>query len=355
MRRTTLGLIVVLAACAGDNITDLPGVEVPEDRGTEVVSGVATVSMLAWSPDASEIYFQSQVPSKLMAVNVASGATREIDGPRDDYPDIEASPDGQTIYFSADLQGGARTVYSVPAAGGQATPMTLRSSAVVATRPADGNLALPSRDGSLVAFTALPDSILLTVVATGERRHLGNGCERIIAFSPNNEDILCQTGSGGAGAHLVINIASGATEPLAVLPVIDTRALFMSWNANGIQTIYETPLGFELWDVSTQQRRLSWSLPQRQTITLDRLNGEWSPNGRLIAFWLHECIRRQGLSICLEGQSLLYVADTGNGRSALVAVAHGEEGGTAMAFSPDATQIAYVFENRIYTKPVVTP
>jgi hypothetical protein len=277
-----------------------------------------------------------------------TGTVRELDGPRDAYVDLSASADGSALYFGADLRQGRRSVYRLPLPSGTAQALTSQSSAVLATYQADGWLALPAPNASSVAYTALPDSINLLIPATGERRALALGCERIAAYSPDGQRILCQTGGGGVGAYSIVDIPSRIIQQAIILPVSDTRALFVNWNAAGIRVVYETPIGLALWDVTRQLSPINWSLPLRAGIGLDRQNGDWSNDGSRIAIWLHECLRMQGLNRCLEGQSLLYVLNPADGRSALAAVAHGAEGGTTIAFSPDGTRIAYVFEGKIY-------
>jgi hypothetical protein len=216
-------------------------------------------------------------------------------------------------------------------------------------------LALAAPSGVNVAYTALPDSINLLNPETGQRRLLARGCERVVAFSPDVSRLLCQTGGGGAGSYSIVELASGVIQPTLIIPVLDTRALFVNWNAGGIRVVYETPLGLALWNVAQQQNTVNWSIPVRSGIGLDRQNGDWSDDGNRIAIWLHECLRTQGLNRCLNGQSLLYVLNPGNGQSSLAAVAHGTEGGNAIAFSPDGTRVAYVFEGKIYHQPTSPP
>jgi len=357
--RASLALLgmSLLVACTGDSISDT-GVALPENRGTQVQTGAAPVSPfspLAWSPDGSEIFFQTDsTPGRLMAASL-TGTVRQLDGPRDAYLDVAVSADGASLYFAADLRQGRRSVYRLPLPAGTAQVVTAQSSGVLASFQSDGWLALPAPAGSAVAYTALPDSIKLLIPETGERRFLAQGCERIVAFSPDGLRILCQTGGGGAGAYSVVDVPSRVIQQVLILPVQDTRALFVNWNASGVRVVYETPIGLALWDVTRQASTVNWSLPLRAGLVLDRQNGDWSNDGTRVGIWLHECLRTQGLSRCLEGQSLLYVLDPSNGRSALAAVARGAEGATTMAFSPDGTRVAYIFDGKIYYQAVTPP
>jgi Tol biopolymer transport system component len=65
----------------------------------------------------------------------------------------------------------------------------------------------------------------------------------------------------------------------------------------------------------------------------------WSADGAKVAFWDFTCLSNCGDDTRLD----LEVADAGTGTS--TSVAHGNHiSGGQMAFSPDGTRIAYVFD-----------
>jgi len=341
----------VIAGCIGDSITDSTVDALPENRGTEVSTSVdvSPLAPIAWSADGTEIYFQTnEAQPRLMATSL-SGDTRALDGPRDGFFDLVASADGAYLYYIANLRGGRRSLYRLPLPDGPAEVLADDVSPTLPLTPADGTLALTAPSGGAVAYTSLPDSTFL-IDAAGERIVLGNGCERMVAFSPNGERLLCQIGGGGDGAYLDVEIATRTITPVVVSPAFDALLVFVNWDATGVRAFYETPNGLALWDVARQAVTLNASFPPRATIVLDRRNGEWSDDGNRVAFWLHECLRSQGLNTCLEGQSMLNILEPRNQRSSIVAVAHGTEGGGSMALSRAGDRVAYVFQRKLYVQ-----
>jgi hypothetical protein len=341
---------LLLAGCIGDSITDSTGDALPENRGTEVNTGVdvSPLAPIAWSADGTEIYFQTnESPPRLMATTL-TGETRALDGPRDGFFDLVVSTDGAHLYYIADLRGGRRSLYRLALPNGPAEVIADDVSPTLPHTPADGSIAMPAPAGGL-AYTSLPDSTFL-IDATGERIVLGNGCERIVAFAPAGDRLLCQIGGGGAGAYFDIVIATRTITPVVVSPAFDALLIFVNWDANGVRAFYETPTGLALWDVARQAVTLNASFPPRATIVLDRRNGEWSDDGNRVAFWLHECLRSQGLNRCIEGQSMLNILEPRNQRSSIIAVAHGTEGGGSMALSRNGDRVAYVFDLKLYVQ-----
>lgn len=352
---TVAALTLGVAACTAGGITDNSGNALPENRGTQVQLDVAPLpgSDIVWSADGSEIYFQTaESQPRLVAAPLAGGTVRVLDGPRDAYTSIAAAPDGSTVYFAADLQAGRRSSYRVPAAGGAAIPIASTSS-LVAQIPADGGLVLPSPDGKGYAYTAAPDTLYYSTGSAGTR--IGNGCERVVRFSPDSRRVLCQRGNLASGSYSVADLQTKAIQNIDIVPQAQGSLHNVQWTGGGIRSTILNPVGFDLWDVATSQSTLVWTAPQRNDIAVDTRHGTWTAGGDRIAFWLVECLKQRGLSQCDEGQSILYVVQLATQRSGIVAVARGAQPGQAMAFSPDGQRIAYIFDGRIYHQTTSIP
>jgi dipeptidyl aminopeptidase/acylaminoacyl peptidase len=354
MHRVAVAAIAVgLAGCSTGGITD-PGTELPEDRGTEIQTGVgvAPTTQLAWSADGTELYFQtSEAQPRLMAVPVTGGTARQLDGPRDGYVSLTVAPDGSALFFAANLTTGRRTAYRLPLATGAAEPLG-PVSAFVAQVPADGGVVLPARDGSVFAVAAAPDSAV--VFSGGSRTALATGCERVVLFSPDSRQLLCQRGVLGSGSYSIINVQTGASQQVQVVPQAQGSLTMLSWTSAGIRSLIVNPIGLEAYDVATAQTTAIWTAPQRE-IAVDIRHGTWSLDGSRIAFWIGECIRLRGLSQCDLGQSILYVVEPNTDREGVVAIAHGTQGGQSIALSPSGDRVAYVFDGRIYLQSTAIP
>ncbi|MGH7500838.1 MAG: TolB family protein [Longimicrobiales bacterium] len=347
------GLVLALVAC-GDNITDT-GMELPENRGTELQSQIAVefFTEIAWSPDGSEIYFESPgPPARLFVAALSGGPPRELDGGRDAYFDVTAAPDA--VYFTTDLEAGNRSSYRLPLDGGEPVLITDRAPSTLAQLRADGRVLLPSPSGATVVYITAPDSIFTYGVASGTRTFIARACERIVTFSPDGTEILCVTGIGGDGEFVRVNLATHATTATTVLPIAEGFPMVVHWGAAGIRALYQAALGgLSIWE--NDARTTVFQLPARGGLVIDPRNASWSVDGNRIAYWVHECLRRRGLSTCELGQSILYISELSAERSGYVAVAQGEVNGQFIALSPSAVRVAYTFEDRIYHQTTAIP
>jgi hypothetical protein len=345
-----------LAVSCGDNITDT-GTDLPENRGSVLQQQVDVefYTEIAWSPDGNEIYFESPgATASLFAATLSGGAPRQLDTGRDAYFDITASPAGDAVYFAADLSGGTRTSYRLPLNGGAPIALTSRAPSALAQFRADGKVALPSPSGATVAFTVSPDSVFTYGVAGGVRTFIATGCERIVTFSPSGAEVLCVNGTAGTGVYRTLTLATGAISDVTVLPPTEGIPMAVHWGAAGIRALYQPAFGgLSFW--ANGGRTDYFELPDRGGLILDARNSSWSSDGDRIAFWVHECLRRRGLTTCEEGQSILYIGEIGADRAGIVAVAHGEVSGQFIALSPAASRVAYTFEELIYHQGTSIP
>lgn len=354
-------LVSFLGAAAGACSTEGPastGInELPENRGTELATSVDAnvVGEIAWSANGAEVFFQTaESPGRLAAASM-TGGTRFLDGPRDGYYDLVAAADGSAVYFAADLSAGARSVYRLPLSGGSVQTLTTRGTSTIAAAPADGRLALPSPDGTLVAFSARPDSIFVQTVATGARSFVAVGCERIVDWSPDQKTLLCQTGRAGTGVFRTMSLATGATAIIEIVPLNQGTMQMIDWQAGGLRASYLNIGGIFLWNSQTQSGTPILALAGGPATSLDPRNADWSRDGTKVAYWVHQCLVQRGLGACERGQSLLYITDIPRNRTGMVAVAKGGQGGQFLALSPDGSRVAYLFDGRIYWQSTALP
>ncbi len=349
MRALCCALLAVgsAAACVKDTLSPVP--ELTENRGTQLATGegVSLLLEFAWSADGAAIFYQPDVANpQLKRVPLAGGSPPAVDGPRDEYLDLRAARDG-ALYFLADVgSDGRRTAYRLRTSG-PAQPLG-RTRAGVGGRPADGVLVLPSPVAGTAAVLIAPDSVFLD--GPTQRRFLTTGCERLIVFSPDGGSLLCRRGSGASVLFGIIDVAAGSLRNAAILGPADGTPQMIRWEETGIQVVFFDFGGYFLRDVTALTTTQLWSVPGTGAV-LDFDNTAWSDDGRYIAFWVHNCIDRDGLA-CRRGQSVLHVVNRNTREDRVAAVAKGAVGGQFMAFSPDNRRIAYTFEKAIFHAPI---
>jgi len=347
----------LLAACSTQGPTETGINELPQNLGTAIPStiGASVLAEIAWSANGGEIYFQTDEPEGRLAATSLAGATRILDGPRDGYYDIVASADGASLYFSADRLAGVRSVYRLSLTGGALETLTTHASGTIAAAPADGRLALPSPDGTHVAFAALPDSVFVQNVSTGERALAGAGCERIVDWSPDQSTLLCQKGRAGTGVFRTLDIATRTATITDIVPINQGTMQLVDWQGTGVWASYINFAGIYAWDPRTNAGIPLLALGGVPGTTIDPRNADWTRDGSKIAYWVHQCLVQRGLGACEKGQSLLYVSDLVTKKTGMVAVAVGTQGGQFLALSPDGTRVAFLFDGRIYWQSTALP
>jgi hypothetical protein len=343
----------LLAACdVGDPISG-PSVERPENLGVELAgsTGVTVASSLFWSPDGTEIYFEAGRPAWLRATVVATGATRVVDGPRDDYIDASAAAGGAAVIFSANRANGRRTTYWLAAATGQITVLTNRAPGTDVANPSDGALVLGSPAGERAAYIVYPDSLFLFDAQTGDHRFVMFGCIRAIAFSPDGSRLLCRRDAEGDAGYGVVTLANGGVGDIVLVPAEVALLKLVRWDEDAIRTLYRTTTRFRVRTVEAgNATTIWWPGPGAGFRVLDFINYSWSLDGGRFAFWTHECLRLDRVGNCGYGQSLLHVVDMKSNTGQTVVVAKGTRGGEQVALSPDGRRVAYVFNARIFVQ-----
>jgi hypothetical protein len=347
--------VLAVAGLASAGCIDGPAAsphELPEDRGTQLATGgdVGFFSEFAWSADGLRIFFQPDgARPTLRSVALSGGGVQTLDGPRDEYVDLAPSADGAFVYFAADVVEGRRTAYRLPLGGGGPVALASVSRARQIRGQADGATLVADRTGARAAIVAAPDTLVLTD-ATGRRTAVGRGCERVLMFSPDGRSVLCRVGDAANG--LVIDLATGATSEVVLLPPGEGVLIRVHWGAAGIQSLYIGSLGYHIYDAGTRQTRNIWRHPGRSSMLVDQEHAAWSADGSRLALWTHECMESTTLGTCRRGQSIVHLVDPAGPTETRLAVAKGRAGGQYIAFSPDGRQVAYVFDSRIHTRAV---
>jgi len=342
--------VAALLSCACVRDTTMPVAEAPENRGTQLATGedVTLFGEFGWSADGQSIYYQPDIADPpLKLISLAGGAPQAVDEPRDEYVDLRPAPGGAAIYFLANERSSRRTAYRLPP-GGTATVIGITGTARAAI-PAQGTLLLPSPVTDSAAVMIAPDSLFMA--GAEGRRFISRTCDRLIAFSPAGDQLLCQRGATTATGHSIINLTTGDARQQTLLTESEGSLLMVSWTgAEGLEVFYYGSGAYSIKDVFAGETTLVWTRPHAATV-IDFEHMAWSADAAAVAFWTHVCLDRSTAAGCERGQSLLHVIDRANFTDRVVAVATGTIGGQSMAFSSDGARIAYVFEKGIYHVP----
>lgn len=353
MRGTRLALSLAVPLLSGGCIDAVtaPDRELPERRGTQVsaAEGVDPRAAFAWSADGTAIYYRSSAPATLAVVDVAPGAPVALVSADSTYRDIRPAPDGRTLYFVADTGAAAiPVVFRLPLPDG--APVALgRTNDTEAERAADGWAVLPTPRPDTAALVVDPDSVVLD--GPELRTFVEEGCERLVVFSPDGGRVLCLRNPGATAQYRILDLDGGALSPVDIAAAADEHPLAVAWTAGGILAFVLGDAGFGVHDVTSGETTTVAPRPGSAYIA-DATHAALSEDGRYGAFWVHTCVDPGASGECARGQSVLHVVDLITLDDRVAAVATGTSAGNRIAFSPDGSQLAYVFEGTLYRVPV---
>jgi hypothetical protein len=349
-RRGSLAAMLALAACSVTEPYSNSGSELPERIGTPLAGtdGMALGAAMLWSGDGAELYFEA-ADGSMRAVSLPASITRTIDSPRT-RAEFSVANTGNAIYFVADRTTSFASVFR--AAGGHVTLLTDHAPLSTALGPADGTLVLSGPADSTAAFIVAPDSLFTYSVQTGQRQFVNAGCQRVVAFSPTGDTLICRTtGPRDAGYTLVTLGTSSLTPLTSLLPEAGTMRI-VRWEDDGLRVLFTANNRFRIRNVDRGTSTTLWSPSTAAYLmrSLDFLHYSWSTDGTRFAFWTHECLDVDRVGSCTRGQSVLYVVDLKNNTGSMIAVVKGSRGGEQISMAPNGRAVAYAFNGRIYVQ-----
>lgn len=342
MRRSILRAASCAALGAAACISEIsaPSPELPEDRGTIVAQGVSGEHAFAWAPDGQTLFAVSNdAEPVLLAVPIAGGAVT-LDGPRGDYADLSATIDA--VQFAA-RDGTTWQAWRLPRAAGEAVALGTTPGGTAA-----GVRILPAPFSDSAAVVIAPDSLYMVTPEGG--RFVAAGCERLVTFSPEADRLLCSRGAAETRTFSIVDMTAGTLSAITLLPTSEGTPRAIAWPAEGLRVLYGSEAGWSIRDVQANTSTLVYSR-ERPSTALDLQFAAWSPDGRRVAFWTHDCLAG-GSGTCDRGQSVIRIVDVVTAQVAIVAVVIAAESGAAtLAFSPDGAAIAYVFGDALAVVP----
>ncbi|AHG93817.1 WD40-like beta Propeller containing protein (plasmid) [Gemmatirosa kalamazoonensis] len=235
-------------------VVGVGGVEIAPDGRTVVV----TVTRPSYERDKNE--------SELYAVDVATGAARQLTFERRSVGGARFSPDGRTLAFLAPDSAKEMQIWLLPMAGGETRRLTSHPTGVehFAWRPDGGAIAFaasderPKRDGEerfLTTFTVgdqdlflrervEPQHVWLVETTSGQERRITSGAWSLefvlppgsppsgLSWSPDGRTIAlaqvpaAQSGKLDSVHAALLDVASGAVRPLTSARRFENNPVF---------------------------------------------------------------------------------------------------------------------------------
>lgn len=340
---------LLIGACDVDDPYSGPVNELPEQSGVLLAGsdGIQIGAPMLWSADGSELFFETP-DGAVRAVAPAATAARQVDAARD-RSDLNAT--AAAVYFVADRQGSHASAYRV--VGTQMVRLSDRVPNTTTLGQADGRLVLGRGDDGIAAYIVAPDSLYTYETATGSHAFIVTGCVRVVAFSPNGNELLCRREGSRDNGYARVDLGARTATVMTLLPVAGTLRL-PHWDPVAIRALYTVQDRFRVRNVEDGTATQLWApLPTTvRPVAIDFLHYAWSADGSRFAFWVHECLQLDRAGNCDRGQSLLYTIHMATNTAKLTAVVKGTRGGEQLALTPDGNAVAYAFNGRIYYQPI---
>lgn len=205
-------------------------------------------------------------------------------------------------------------------------------------------------NGGLAVFLANPNRLF---VLRGDEPpvFIGEGCDGIVAIAPDQGRAICAVGLSGPLSFVIFHLGVPAVEPLPLPAAVQSSVVSVRWGPKGIQLltgrrILSEPLQVYDWSSGSTQLLVPTAVAPEGGPYL----GDWSRDGRRVAYWTNRCLQFEGWFDCTRRQWYLHVADVATGVRRRVAVhtSYSDHYGVPTAIAPDGARIAYLMGTTLY-------
>jgi hypothetical protein len=303
---------------------------------------------IVWSADGSEIYYVAYGVAgnylgalEIKAAKADGSGTRVVQTATGDetFDALASPPDGSAVYYDVDDNTEETSGTIAEALTSKTLPGTATAS-VMAASSDDRHLAYGWR------------SAFIYDLVTGGSTAIGsapNGSTWwALAFSPGGDQLL----AAAPGTSVIVDLAGNLVASTPVPAMYGGASA--NWNATGARLFFSDGQiipTYQLQNVTTGT--ITPVTPSMKTAATWTCSG-WSHDGTTVAFWSASCTG--GASLCLSGEddsrTDLYLADASSGTTTWVAGIGDSAVVGDIAFSPDGTRIAYVWNRSLYVSPV---
>jgi hypothetical protein len=191
-----------------------------------------------------------------------------------------------------------------------------------------------------VTFLVQPDSLFL-LRRGSEPTLVGGGCCGLIAFSPDQSQVLCRAQLIPA-AFRVLRLDGSGSDSLALPSDVAGSPKLFRWDATGLRVVYYRNGEYRLYEQANESTHfLALAASGQETIAPD--SWDWSGDGKATAYWALGYCPPNGFC-----QGDLFVLDLSTGKATRVAGHTDTDGRARVAFSPDGTTVAYYISGGLY-------
>jgi hypothetical protein len=327
----------------------VPGrdLSVPELHGTDLglaasdsPNAICTTNRLRWTPAGNEVSFITADGHSALAYQVPSGLRRQLYTTNPEgINDVQLSSDGQDVYtVTAYAKGWLDWTCTIDRHTADTT------TALSSNGKNLGQGALLVAPGQAAAAYVESSYDLFLVRRNESPRQRGTGCNGLVAFSPDESEVLCN-------GFVTVHLDTGTLRPLTLPADVSQHPLAIRWDEGGIGVIYLS--GTSRLAVYAQSTGAVREFPEAPVpVSADLVS--WSRDGTMAAYWVPYCAQQLSTGACIIEQEFLYVLDVASGNSKRVAVhtvdpaSRSRGDGSAVAISPTGLTVAYEINGHLY-------
>jgi hypothetical protein len=333
---------VLVSACGEIGVVPDPPADLQpleEKHGTRLTPASSKMP-IEWSA-ANKLAFIRPGHAVAAVRNMGNGALRKLPiATPDSFLGVQMQHiglgEGGQVFVSENTALGVFVYrYSTDSAADLLTTRGARTNEIsIASYPARG---LPLGD---VAY--VHRDTLYVKRGTAAAARIADGCKALVALSPDGGEAVCVSGDGSMRR---VSLTTGAITPVPIPS--GAQILEVIWNVAGLHFLTKISTVYSL--VRPDGSLLSAPPPTKTHFPYGDV--VVSRDASKIAYWAFYCAKPGGFEACSKGQRLLYVANLATGLADWVAVHSDGDARSyngALAFSPDGTRIAYVFDDELY-------